>query len=188
MAGIGLSWTSKLSQRPKFTSSPSPSPSRSSSRCVKMMTTVSVDEKKKAFTLTKSEQAFNAAKVTPPPPTLSLSLSLCLLLLIFGINITSPILVNPCLHVICIVNRIPFLFICFPISLYHLPLLHLLVLHPIVVSKDNSECFDFWSPACLKLGFLWLLFTRRESCCLRLFGNVDSYIFINCTYLSRFVI
>lgn len=186
MAGIGLSWTSKLSQRPKFTSSPSPSPSRSSSRCVKMMTTVSVDEKKKAFTLTKSEQAFNAAKVTPPPPTLSLSL--CLLLLIFGINITSPILVNPCLHVICIVNRIPFLFICFPISLYHLPLLHLLVLHPIVVSKDNSECFDFWSPACLKLGFLWLLFTRRESCCLRLFGNVDSYIFINCTYLSRFVI
>ncbi|KAM7471546.1 hypothetical protein LguiA_009729 [Lonicera macranthoides] len=61
MAGIGLSWPSKLSHRPKFTSSRS----RSSGRCVKMMT-VSVDEKKKAFTLTKSEQAFNAAKELMP--------------------------------------------------------------------------------------------------------------------------
>ncbi|CAH1419083.1 unnamed protein product [Lactuca virosa] len=65
MAGIGLSWPSKLTDRPKLTSTVSRS---SSSRCclssVKM--TVSVDEKKKTFTLKKSEEAFNAAKELMP--------------------------------------------------------------------------------------------------------------------------
>ncbi|KAL4559812.1 hypothetical protein LXL04_031958 [Taraxacum kok-saghyz] len=65
MAGIGLSWPSKLTDRPQLTSTVSRS---SSSRCclssVKM--TVSVDEKKKTFTLKKSEEAFNAAKELMP--------------------------------------------------------------------------------------------------------------------------
>ncbi|XP_024972622.1 glutamate-1-semialdehyde 2,1-aminomutase, chloroplastic [Cynara cardunculus var. scolymus] len=66
MAGIGLSWpSSNFTDRPKLTSAISRS---SSSRCclssVKM--TVSVDQKKKTFTLEKSEQAFNAAKELMP--------------------------------------------------------------------------------------------------------------------------
>ncbi|XP_059639965.1 glutamate-1-semialdehyde 2,1-aminomutase, chloroplastic-like [Cornus florida] len=62
VAGVGLSWPCKLNQRP---TNPIPSSSRSCRRCasspsVKMV--ISVDEKKKTFTLKKSEEAFKAAK------------------------------------------------------------------------------------------------------------------------------
>ncbi|KAK2970466.1 hypothetical protein RJ640_006057 [Escallonia rubra] len=66
MAGVGLSWPSKLIHRPNFTtSSPSRSSSGCSSRCAVKMT-VTVDEKKAIFTLKKSEEAFNAAKELMP--------------------------------------------------------------------------------------------------------------------------
>ncbi|KAK3032231.1 hypothetical protein RJ639_035524, partial [Escallonia herrerae] len=66
MAGVGLSWPSKLTHRPNFTtSSPSGSSSGCSSRCAVKMT-VTVDEKKTTFTLKKSEKAFNAAKALIP--------------------------------------------------------------------------------------------------------------------------
>ncbi|KAK3018009.1 hypothetical protein RJ639_004385 [Escallonia herrerae] len=63
MAGLGLSWPSKLTHRPNITTT-SPSHFSSSSGCsssqcaVKM--TVTVEEKKKTFTLKKSNEAFNA--------------------------------------------------------------------------------------------------------------------------------
>ncbi|GJX35572.1 glutamate-1-semialdehyde 2,1-aminomutase, chloroplastic-like protein [Tanacetum coccineum] len=66
MAGIGLSLPTNTLVRPSVTSSSSRSSSSSSRcNCVKMMT-VSVDEKKKTFTLKKSEEAFNAAKELMP--------------------------------------------------------------------------------------------------------------------------
>ncbi|KAK3000401.1 hypothetical protein RJ639_021055 [Escallonia herrerae] len=66
MAAVGLSWPSKLTHRPNFTtSSPSRSSSGCSSRCAVKMT-VTVDEKKTTFTLKKSEEAFNAAKELMP--------------------------------------------------------------------------------------------------------------------------
>ncbi|KAK3183194.1 hypothetical protein Dsin_030480 [Dipteronia sinensis] len=59
--GVGLSCSTKLSQ----IISPCCSSSSRSSRCsVKM--TVSVEEKKKSFSLKKSEEAFNAAKELMP--------------------------------------------------------------------------------------------------------------------------
>ncbi|GKA72426.1 glutamate-1-semialdehyde 2,1-aminomutase, chloroplastic-like protein [Tanacetum coccineum] len=64
MAGIGLSLPTNTLVRPSVTSSSSRS-SSSRCNCVKMMT-VSVDEKKKTFTLKKSEEAFNAAKELMP--------------------------------------------------------------------------------------------------------------------------
>ncbi|KAM0004554.1 Glutamate-1-semialdehyde 2,1-aminomutase [Helianthus debilis subsp. tardiflorus] len=67
MAGIGLSWPSKLTERPTHASAVCRS-ATSLTRCcassVKM--TVSVDEKKKNFTLKNSEDAFNAAKELMP--------------------------------------------------------------------------------------------------------------------------
>ncbi|CAM8911357.1 unnamed protein product [Rhodiola kirilowii] len=61
ISGVSLSWSSKL------TKGRSPTPSRSVPirPCVKM-TAVSVDEKKKSFTLEKSEAAFKAAKELMP--------------------------------------------------------------------------------------------------------------------------
>ncbi|KAI3785894.1 hypothetical protein L1987_45022 [Smallanthus sonchifolius] len=62
MAGIGLSWPSKLTERSTLASAvcrSTTSLTRCSVSSVKM--TVSVDEKKN-FTLKKSEDAFNAAK------------------------------------------------------------------------------------------------------------------------------
>ncbi|KAK4373460.1 hypothetical protein RND71_008844 [Anisodus tanguticus] len=69
--GVGISWPSKLTktQTPKWVFSPShrrctpPSPS-SQSAAIRM--TASVDEKKKTFTLQKSEQAFTKAKELMP--------------------------------------------------------------------------------------------------------------------------
>lgn len=54
--GLGLSCSAKLSQRASSSSS------SGSYRCSLKMT-ASVEEKKKSFTLKKSEEAFNAAKV-----------------------------------------------------------------------------------------------------------------------------
>ncbi|PWA76889.1 glutamate-1-semialdehyde 2,1-aminomutase protein [Artemisia annua] len=67
MAGIGLSLPTNTLVTPSSVTHTSSSRSSSSSRCncVKMMT-VSVDEKKKTFTLKKSEEAFNAAKGLMP--------------------------------------------------------------------------------------------------------------------------
>ncbi|XP_057972567.1 glutamate-1-semialdehyde 2,1-aminomutase, chloroplastic-like [Malania oleifera] len=58
IAGVGLSWPSKSSRRP-FSN-----PSRSSRSSVKMA--VSVEEKKKNFSIQKSEEAFDAAKELMP--------------------------------------------------------------------------------------------------------------------------
>ncbi|XP_047340908.1 glutamate-1-semialdehyde 2,1-aminomutase, chloroplastic-like [Impatiens glandulifera] len=69
IAGVGLSWASRHCQRPSLSqsssSSSSSSSSRSSGRCAVKMA-VSFDEKKKTFTLKKSEEAFNAAKELMP--------------------------------------------------------------------------------------------------------------------------
>ncbi|XP_015073176.1 glutamate-1-semialdehyde 2,1-aminomutase, chloroplastic [Solanum pennellii] len=67
--GVGLSWPSKLTktQTPKWGFSPSHrrcNPSSSSSATIRM--TASVDEKKKTFTLEKSEEAFSKAKELMP--------------------------------------------------------------------------------------------------------------------------
>lgn len=62
MARVGLSWPSKLIGMPNVTTSPPSQRSRSSS--IRMA--VSLDEKKKTFTLQKSEEAFNAAKELMP--------------------------------------------------------------------------------------------------------------------------
>lgn len=62
MAGVGITWPSKLYSH-KPLSSKSKLISRSNSPLVVKMT-VSVDEKKKTFTLQKSEEAFTKAKVT----------------------------------------------------------------------------------------------------------------------------
>lgn len=51
-AGLGVSCSSKISQR-----------SSSGSPCCSVKMSVSVEEKKKSFTLKKSEEAFNVAKV-----------------------------------------------------------------------------------------------------------------------------
>lgn len=56
---LGFSCSSKISKRV--------SPSSPSTRCSVKMSSVSVDEKKKSFTLQKSEEAFNAAKVSVLP-------------------------------------------------------------------------------------------------------------------------
>ncbi|XAR67870.1 Glutamate-1-semialdehyde 2,1-aminomutase [Bertholletia excelsa] len=63
VAGVGLSWPSKLAQRPN--SIPPPSSSRSCGRCAVKMA-VSFDDKKKTYTLKKSEEAFNIAKELMP--------------------------------------------------------------------------------------------------------------------------
>ncbi|KAL7174212.1 hypothetical protein ACSBR2_033466 [Camellia fascicularis] len=63
-AGLGLSWPSKLAQRPNSIPPPSSSSRSSGSGSIKMA--VSVDEQKKTFTLKKSEQAFNIAKELMP--------------------------------------------------------------------------------------------------------------------------
>ncbi|CAL5423761.1 unnamed protein product [Camellia sinensis] len=66
VASVGLSWSSKLAQRPN-SNPPPPLPSSSLlsfGRSIKMA--VLVDEQKKTFTLKKSEQAFNIAKELMP--------------------------------------------------------------------------------------------------------------------------
>lgn len=67
MAGVakfGISWpAAKLTDRPYFSS---PSSRFSSSRPVSIKMVVSLDDKKKTYTLEKSEQAFNAAKELMP--------------------------------------------------------------------------------------------------------------------------
>ncbi|GFZ08014.1 glutamate-1-semialdehyde 2,1-aminomutase 2 [Actinidia rufa] len=63
--GLGLSWPSKLARSPNSILPPSSPSSRSFRRRVVKMA-VSVDERKKNFTLQKSEEAFNAAKELMP--------------------------------------------------------------------------------------------------------------------------
>ncbi|XP_057466207.1 glutamate-1-semialdehyde 2,1-aminomutase 2, chloroplastic-like [Actinidia eriantha] len=65
VAGVGLSWPSKLARSPNSILPPLSPSSRSSRRRVVKMS-VSVDERKKNFTLQKSEEAFNAAKELMP--------------------------------------------------------------------------------------------------------------------------
>lgn len=78
--GVGLSWPSKLTknQTPKWGFSPSHrrcNPSSSSSATIRM--TASVDEKKKTFTLEKSEEAFSKAKVIKNSVFFFFFLALC---------------------------------------------------------------------------------------------------------------
>ncbi|PSR96787.1 Glutamate-1-semialdehyde 2,1-aminomutase [Actinidia chinensis var. chinensis] len=65
VAGVGLSWPSKLARSPNSIPPSLPPSSRSSRRRVVKMA-ISVDERKKNFTLQKSEEAFNAAKELMP--------------------------------------------------------------------------------------------------------------------------
>nr|DAD30484.1 TPA_asm: hypothetical protein HUJ06_009335 [Nelumbo nucifera] len=55
--GIGLSWRSKVSQRPSL------NPPRSSPRRASSQIKVALSVEKKTFTLQKSEEIFTAAKV-----------------------------------------------------------------------------------------------------------------------------
>lgn len=63
VTSVGLSWPSKLTktQKPKWGLSSSHSSSVAAAATIRM--TASVDEKKKTYTLQKSEEAFNKAKV-----------------------------------------------------------------------------------------------------------------------------
>ncbi|KAA8542083.1 hypothetical protein F0562_023235 [Nyssa sinensis] len=65
VAGVGLSLPSKLTEKPNLIASSSRSSRRCAPSCAVKMA-ISVDEKKKTFTLKKSEEAFNAAKDLMP--------------------------------------------------------------------------------------------------------------------------